>query len=151
MSESDKKVEWIKQRKYLHLIHNQIYNAGGSVKMAIPRSIIHVGSCDAFSQIFNKYPEIPIIIYLHAEWCAPCRSIEPLWKRLAEEYAGRVFFLEANIDICKDIMQRFRVMGVPTFLVFHRWSERFRLTGAQSYSTLKTLIHKTLSLVQLNA
>ncbi len=148
MSETDKKLDWILQRKYLEMLHNQVHPEEGPNHMAaIPRSIIHMGSCEAFANIFNKYPETPILIYLHAEWCGPCHTVGPYWDRLGQKYAGKVFFLDADIDQCKDIMTRFKVMGVPSFLVFHRWTEKYRLTGAQPFSSLEGLVQRALSLI----
>ncbi len=149
MSETDEKLDWIMQRKYLEMLHKQVHPEEGPNHMAIPRSIIHMGSCEAFSNIFNKYPETPILIYLHAEWCAPCKTMGPYWERLGQKYAGKVFFLDADIDQCKDIMTRFKTMGVPSFLVFHRWTEQFRLTGAQPFSALEGLVQRALTLLPL--
>ncbi len=142
----DDELERIKQQKREEMLQAQKKLEWG-VCPVIPKTIIHMGSCEAFSQIFNKYPETPIIIYLHAEWCAPCRSVGPLFEKLAQKYAGRVFFMDADVDQCKDIMTRFNAMGVPSFLVFHRWTEQFRLTGAQPFSALEGLVQRALSLV----
>ncbi|OLS14761.1 MAG: thioredoxin [Promethearchaeota archaeon CR_4] len=147
----DDKVEWIKQRKYLEMLHKQVQPNEGLSAMSIPRGTIHMGSCEAFSQIFNKYPETPIFIYLHAEWCAPCHTVGPIFDKLTQKYAGQVFFLDADVDQCKDIMTRFQVMGVPSFLVFHRWTEKYRLTGAQTFSSLDALVQKALALMPVRS
>jgi thioredoxin-like negative regulator of GroEL len=73
--------------------------------------------------------------------------VGPLFEKLVQKYAGRVFFMDADVDQCKDIMTRFNAMGVPSFLVFHRWTEQFRLTGAQPFSALEGLVQRALSLV----
>jgi thioredoxin 1 len=127
--------------------HRQVHPNEGPNSMSIPKGVIHMGSCEAFSQIFNKYPETPIFIYLHAEWCAPCHSVGPLFDKLVQKYTGKLFFMDADIDQCKDIMTRFKAMGVPSFLVFHRWTEQYRLTGAQTFSSLENLVQKALALL----
>jgi predicted DsbA family dithiol-disulfide isomerase len=55
--------------------------------------------------------------------------------------------MDADVDQCKDIMTRFKAMGVPSFLVFYHWTEQFRLTGAQPFSVLEGLVQRALSLV----
>jgi thioredoxin-like negative regulator of GroEL len=112
----------------------------------IPKDIVHIGSCEAFSKIFNAYPETPIVMYAWASWCGPCHQVGPLFEKLVQKYSGKVFFLKADVDQCKDMMQQFKLMGVPSFVVFHRWKEVYRLTGSQPLSALEGLIQRAVAL-----
>jgi len=40
--------------------------------------------------------EIPVVVELHANGCAPCRKLEPIVDRLADEFDGRVKFVKVN-------------------------------------------------------
>jgi thioredoxin 1 len=59
-----------------------------------------------------------VLVDCWAEWCGPCRMIEPTIEDLAREYAGRVTFAKLNIDENPETTSRFGVMSIPTILVF---------------------------------
>ena len=77
-----------------------------------------------------------IVLKLGADWCAPCRSSEPLFKRLAAEgrYTG-VVYLSLNIEhMCQETGatwgQLFNCTGVPMFIVFFDQSTHETFVGA---------------------
>ena len=115
----------------------------------IPRDIVHIGSCEAFSQVFNKYPDTPILLYAWAEWCGPCHTVGPIFEKLAKKYAGKIFFLKTDVDQCKDMMTQFKLLGVPSFVLFYHWKEMYRLTGSQPLVALENLMQKAVALVTL--
>ena len=110
----------------------------------IPRELVHVGSCGVFTKIFNNFSDVPIIAYLWAEWCQPCKSVTPVFKLLSEKYSGRALFLKVNADLCTDVLQQFKTTAVPTFLVFRNWNEVDRITGAPSYPALESFIQRAI-------
>ncbi|NAZ25783.1 MAG: thioredoxin, partial [Thermofilum sp.] len=64
-----------------------------------------------------------------AEWCAPCRLIEPIFESLAEKYKGKVAFLRVNVDENPDLAAEYQVMSIPTLIVFSRGKEFTRFIG----------------------
>ncbi len=81
----------------------------------------------------------PLIVDLWAPWCVPCRTTKPILEALADEYAGRVEFLAVNADESREIVQNYRVLGIPTVLSFHRGQLIGRVTGAQSKANYRQL------------
>lgn len=59
-----------------------------------------------------------VVVDCWAEWCGPCRMLAPVIEQLAKEYAGRVTFAKLNVDDKPATAARFRVMSIPTLLVF---------------------------------
>ncbi len=58
---------------------------------------------------------LPCIIDFYADWCAPCKKVEPILKELAKEYKGKVNFYKINTDNEKELARFFRINSIPTY------------------------------------
>jgi len=58
------------------------------------------------------------VVDLWAEWCAPCKRIEPILDQIAAEYAGTIKVTKLNVDSNPVTPTHFGVTGIPTLLVF---------------------------------
>ena len=82
----------------------------------------------------------PVFVDFWASWCPPCKMMEPIIDRLAEEYRGRVRFAKVNIDRNPGLSDRASVKGVPTFAVYLGGEKVDALTAAQTERKLRGLI-----------
>jgi thioredoxin 1 len=57
------------------------------------------------------------LIKFGAEWCAPCKRLDPVLERLSDEVDFPIF--KIDVDKCPDIAQQFEVMSIPTMFVIH--------------------------------
>ncbi len=73
--------------------------------------------------------EIPVLVDFGAEWCHPCKQLDPIVEELAAEWDGKVRVVKLDIDANVDTTMRFGVMGVPTLLLFVQGEPVGRLTG----------------------
>jgi thioredoxin 1 len=73
--------------------------------------------------------EIPVLVDFGAEWCLPCRQLDPIVEELAEEWQGMVKVVHLDIDANLETTMRFGVMGVPTLLLFIQGEPVERLNG----------------------
>lgn len=64
--------------------------------------------------------ELPVLVDLHADWCAPCKQIAPIVAELASEYAGKLKVTSVDIDKNPGIAQAFRVTSVPMLVVIDK-------------------------------
>lgn len=76
--------------------------------------------------------ESPVMVDFGAEWCHPCRQLDPIVAELAEEWHGKVKIVKLDIDGNVDTTMRYGVMGVPTLILFAGGEEKERLVGLQS-------------------
>ena len=58
---------------------------------------------------------LPCIIDFYADWCAPCKRVEPVLKELAGVYKGKVLFFKVNIDNDRELARTFGILSIPTY------------------------------------
>ncbi len=88
-----------------------------------------------FADILNG--ELPVLIDFHADWCGPCKTMNPLISELAVDLKGKVKILKINIDKNQKVATDFQVRGVPTFVLLKKGKEVWRTSGAMLKSTLQ--------------
>ncbi|MBI3169011.1 MAG: thioredoxin [Chloroflexi bacterium] len=74
----------------------------------------------------------PIVVDFWAAWCGPCMMTKPILDKLGKEYAGDVEFLPINADTSREVLEKYRVFGIPTVLAIQNGREVARMTGAQN-------------------
>jgi thioredoxin 1 len=84
----------------------------------------------------------PVLVDFYADWCGPCRAMEPALKDVAAEYEGEVTVVKLNVDENPATQQRYGVMGIPALLLFQGGEVRERIAGAQPRSTIAAMIEK---------
>ena len=62
--------------------------------------------------------ELPVMVDVYTEWCAPCRSIAPYIEQLATDYKGRAIVGKLDAEKCPDVAGKYEIRTVPTFLFF---------------------------------
>jgi thioredoxin 1 len=75
--------------------------------------------------------DLPVLVEFWAPWCGPCRQLAPVLEQLAEERAGSLKVVKINQDEQPRISAEYRVMGVPTMLVFDRGEAVAQMLGAR--------------------
>jgi thioredoxin 1 len=61
---------------------------------------------------------LPVLVDLWAPWCRPCLIVAPVVDSLAEKYNGRVKFCRLNVDESPRVAARYRIMAIPTLMLF---------------------------------
>ena len=81
--------------------------------------------------------EGPVLVDFWATWCMPCRMQGPAIEKLAEEgyNAGKL-----NVDEEQALAMQYRVMNIPTLIVFKDGQEVDRMVGVQSKDTLAAVL-----------
>ena len=71
-----------------------------------------------------------------AEWCAPCRMLEPIIDRLGAENPD-VTVLKIDVDASLGLAREYDVMSFPTLIFFVDGRPRQRLVGARGIAPLR--------------
>lgn len=77
----------------------------------------------------------PVLIDLWAEWCAPCRKVSPIVDEIAAETDGLDVY-KINVDDHPQVSMNYKVMSIPTLLLFKDGELVNRIVGAKPKSRL---------------
>lgn len=60
----------------------------------------------------------PFLVDFWAAWCGPCRAVGPIVEEIAGEKAGVLSVGKLNVDEQPAIAQKYRVLSIPTLILF---------------------------------
>jgi thioredoxin 1 len=112
---------------------------GGSVETVEGRSEpIHVESADHLDELVAEGGVVLADFY--ADWCGPCKMLEPIVEDLAAETDATV--AKIDVDRLQQLAQRYRVQGVPTMYLFADGEQVEQMVGARQKGDLRALIEQ---------
>jgi thioredoxin 1 len=93
-------------------------------------------------KIIESVSEIPksgaVVIDFFATWCGPCRHIAPKFEELSKMYPT-VTFLKVDVDESAELVDKYDIHAMPTFIFLHNGSEVRKIEGADLKGIAETL------------
>lgn len=80
--------------------------------------------------------DIPVIVDFGADWCVPCKKIEPILHDIAEEYHGVIRVVEVNVDNFPQLAMKYGVRSVPSILFFKGGQVIDQVIGSVTKNTM---------------
>ncbi|MDF2510242.1 MAG: trxA [Herbinix sp.] len=74
--------------------------------------------------------DIPVLVDFYADWCGPCKMVAPIVAELADEYEGVFKIGKINVDENQETAQKYRVMSIPTLIIFKNGAAVETVVGA---------------------
>ncbi len=75
--------------------------------------------------------ELPVLVEFTADWCPPCRQMGPVLRALAAEEADRLKVVQLNVDQNPETTNAYKVLSMPTFMVFRGGEPVKAMVGAR--------------------
>ena len=84
--------------------------------------------------------ETPTLVDFFATWCGPCQAMSPVLDQLKEKMGDKVRVLKIDVDKNQEVAAKFKVRGVPTFVLFQSGEILWRQSGGMDLNTLQQKI-----------
>jgi len=88
--------------------------------------------------------KLPCIVDFYADWCAPCKMVEPILQELAREYQGKLNIYRVDTQAQQELAAAFGIQSIPSMLFVPLNEEPQMAVGALPKKTLKKAIKEVL-------
>lgn len=99
---------------------------------------LHITKENFESEVINS--DKTVLVDFWASWCGPCKMIGPIVEEVSEEVTDAKI-CKVNVDEQPDLASRFKVMSIPTLIVFKDGKEVKKSTGLISKSEILELLN----------
>lgn len=99
-------------------------------------SITHIEPGDSLESAVDT--DGPVLVDFHAEWCGPCKQMEPVLAAIAENTDASV--VKVDVDQHQQLAAQFQVRGVPTLVIYNDGEQVDRLVGYQPEPQLRDTV-----------
>lgn len=98
--------------------------------MSRAKGVMEVTDADFATEVIGA--ELPVLVEFTADWCPPCRQMAPVLSALAAEQGERLKVVQLNVDANPATTNAYKVLSMPTFMVFRGGEPLRSMVGARS-------------------
>ena len=88
--------------------------------------------------------DVPVVVDFGAEWCGPCKVLDPILEEIAVENKDKVKIYKINIDENPMTPQKYGIRGIPTIMIFKKGELIDTKVGSLPKTILETWIQSNL-------
>ena len=100
-------------------------------------SVIHITPETFQEEVLNS--SVPVLLDFFATWCGPCQALAPVLDEIASERSD-VKICKVDVDECKELARKYRVMSVPTLMVIKNGETVHRSSGGRTKEEVLDLL-----------
>ncbi len=97
----------------------------------------------SFNDIINSNKAV--LVDFSAEWCGPCKVLAPILKQVKNEVGDTVKIIKIDVDKNQPLSTSYKVMGVPTLILFVDGKQVWRQSGVLQKQELLSLLQAKIS------
>lgn len=84
--------------------------------------------------------EIPVLVDFYAEWCSPCKTMNPILKSIKKRFGDKLKIIKINVDKNQQVANKFQVKGIPTFILFQNSEILWKKSGVINENSFVEII-----------
>ena len=92
--------------------------------------------------------ELPCIIDFYADWCGPCKMVEPVLQELAHEYRDKLNIYRVNTEDQQELAAVFGIQSIPSILFVPLNDKPQMAVGALPKSSIKKAMNEILNIAE---
>lgn len=93
-----------------------------------------------FNELINS--KKPVLVDFFAEWCGPCKMMQPILKEVKSQLGEDATVLKIDIDKNPTVANAYSIQGVPTLIIFKEGQIKWRQSGVRQANELVSLVKK---------
>ncbi len=97
----------------------------------------------SFNDIINSNKAV--LVDFSAQWCGPCKVLAPILKQVKNEVGDTVKIIKIDVDKNQPLSTSYKVMGVPTLILFVDGKQVWRQSGVLQKQELLSLLQAKIS------
>ena len=83
---------------------------------------------------------LPTLVDFYATWCGPCQTMPPILDEVKSKEKDKIRILKIDVDKNPAIAEKFKIKGVPTFILFKSGEVVWRKSGLIPFKELSALL-----------
>jgi len=96
----------------------------------------------SFNEIIRG--ESPVLVDFYADWCGPCKMMEPILKELKGRMGDKITIVKIDTEKNPEVAIRYQVRGIPTLILFKKGQVLWQQAGVMQASHLENIINQKL-------
>ena len=87
----------------------------------------------------TRQPGKKVLVDFFATWCGPCKMLAPMLEELSEKLPANCEIVKIDVDQNQDVARKFRVMSIPTLILFENGEAKERMVGVHPLDEISRL------------
>lgn len=107
-----------------------------------PSDIINVTESNFEYEVIKYSYNVPVIVDFWAEWCVPCKMLDPILRKLTMERSGDFRLAKVNVDENQNLAMRYNVRGIPVVKAFRDGDMVAQFSGIQPETRIRKFLRE---------